>query len=268
VIRAILSISLLLASGAAVEPRGRVVFSAPPGTDATTLAHATKVIAERLRLLGCDVAGDRCDVSRGRVEILLRESAASAREELAACIEHTGALRVVAMVEPDTLLAGAEDEREGMLQWRGMYPEADAEQFRATPAENGGPSPILLWFEDSTPRRPWIGCNGLDALDAARSFTETDVVLSADGCRVTLQVLEPQRERWGAYATSLGSGRVALVDDERVVRGQWLASEVREGSLEWSLPMDARGCAALRDVWSVSSKSGRLTFRPRLVEVR
>jgi hypothetical protein len=58
------------------------------------------------------------------------------------------------------------------------------------------------------------------------------------------------------------------VDDERVVRGQWLASEVREGSLEWSLPMDARGCAALHDVWSVSSKSGRLTFRPRLVEVR
>lgn len=267
-IRGILSLCLLLASCAAVGPRGRVVFAAPPGTDAATLAHATRVIVERLKRLGCDVASDRCDLSSAQVELLLGQPAAGSRNEIAARVEHTGALRVIAMVEPDTPLAGAEDEREGMLQWRGMYPEANAEQFRATPADRGGPSPIVLWFEDSSPRRPWIGCNGLDALDATRSFVETDVELTGTGCGIKLQMPGAQRERWMAYVTSVGLGRVALVEDERVVRAEWLASEVRDGTLEWTLPMDAQDCASRLDIWSVSTKLGRLPFRPRLVDVR
>lgn len=266
--------TLLLALGALAcvhaGPRGLLVVEAPAGVSSEELVVAGRHLARRIEAARFVVSDTRVDSQLHRITFVLAEPAALRAASLRGLVERTGALRVAPIVEPDAPFEGAEDEREGMLQWRGMFPELDAQRYHDAPAAQGGPSGVIRWYEDCAPRRPWIGCNARDErVDPALSFTEVDVEsvdVLASG-ELLLRWKDDRAAALQAYASRLAGVPFALVEDERIV----VVSELRDvGSKALTLRWECER-ASLESVgaaWSVAVREGRLSFRPLVRELR
>ena len=269
--------TLLLGLGAAacasadVSERGVLIVEIPAELSAAELASADKHLQRRLEAAGFDVRGSALDLERRRIAFTFSSRVAAREADVRELAERTGAMRLAPIVDPDASMPGAEDEREGMLQWRGMYPEGDPQRYHDTPASGGGPADLIRWYEDATPRLPWVGCQVWDArVDPTLAFTEFDlegVVLRGDG-RLELRWKRERAEALRAYGARLGNPTFALVDDERFVVARVSASELASDGLlvEWKCERSSKDAA--RAAWSVAATSGRLAARPRVVELR
>ncbi len=265
--------AFLLALGtlgcASADQRGLLVVQAPAELSAEQLAAAERHLAHRIDAALFDVRATRVEPKLGTITFTLAALPGGRAAILRALVERTGALRLAPIVEPDAAFAGAEDEREGMLQWRGMYPEGDPQRYHDTPAAQGGPSVSVRWYEDCSPRRPWIRCNARDAqADPALAFTERDV----EGLEVPASgelLLRWKRERAAtlhAYASGLGGVPFALIDDERIVVAE--LRDVSEDALTLRWDCERAALEVVVAAWGVAAKEGRLEFRPRVLELR
>ncbi len=265
--------TLLLALGtlgcAGTGQRGLLVVEAPAGLSTEQLAAAERHLAQRIEAGRFDVRATRVDPQLGTITFTLAAPPEGRAAVLRALVERTGALRLAPIVEPDAAFAGAEDEREGMLQWRGMYPEGDPQRYHDAPAAEGGPSGSIRWYEDCSPRRPWIGCNARDVQgNPALAFTELDVeeveVPASGG--VLLRWKSERAAALHAYASGLGGVPLALVDDERIVVAE--LRDVSQDTLTLRWDCERATLEVVVAAWSVAAKEGRLAFRPRVLELR
>jgi len=269
--------TLLLGLGAAacasadVSERGVLIVEIPAELSAEELATVDTHLQRRFEAAGFDVRGSALDLERRRIAFTFSARVAAREADVRELAERTGAMRLLPILDPDASMPGAEDEREGMLQWRGVYPEGDPQRYHDTPASEGGPADLIRWYEDSTPRLPWVGCQVRDArVDPTLAFTELDlesVVLRGNGL-LELRWKRERAEALRAYAARLGNPTFALVDDERFVVARVSTSALASDEMlvEWKCKRTSQDAA--RAAWSVAAMSGRLVARPRVVDLR
>lgn len=269
--------TLLLGLGAAacasadVSERGVLIVEIPAELSAEELATVDTHLQRRFEAAGFDVRGSALDLERRRIAFTFSARVSTREADVRELAERMGAMRLVPIVDPDASMPGAEDEREGMLQWRGVYPEGDPQRYHDTPASEGGPADLIRWYEDGSPRLPWVGCQVRDArLDPTLAFTERDlatVVLRDDG-RLELRWKRERAESLRAYATRLANVTFALVDDERIVVARVPTAELASDVLVVDWKCDRSALEAVRAAWSIAASSGRLVARPRVVDLR
>lgn len=269
--------TLLLGLGAAacasadVSERGVLIVEIPAELSAEELATVDTHLQRRFEAAGFDVRGSALDLERRRIAFTFSARVAAREGDVRELAERMGAMRLVPIVDPDASMPGAEDEREGMLQWRGVYPEGDPQRYHDTPASEGGPADLIRWYEDATPRLPWVGCQVRDArVDPTLAFTELDlesVVLRGNGL-LELRWKRERAEALRAFAARLGNSTFALVDDERFVVARVSTSALASDEMlvEWKCERTSQDAA--RAAWSVAAMSGRLVARPRVVDLR
>lgn len=266
---ALLFWALVAASCASARGRGLLVVECSEAFSREELARVEEHLQRRLELGRFPVRAASVDLERRLLAFTLSDAAGPRAAELRQLVEHTGALRFVPIVEPDAALAGAEDEREGMLQWRGMYPEGSPERYHATPPEHGGPADILRWYEDCDARRPWIACSARDGLlDPALAFTERDLqsVETRSSGELELRWDPARMPALRAYSQRLPGVPFALVDDERVVVARVSDPAQDVFVLRWDCASVSLEVA--EPAWNVASRAGRLAARPRVLEIR
>jgi len=249
--------------------RGLLVVELPSTLALSELQRIDAQLTRRLGESAFAVQSARVDARSSQIAFTLDAPAAARANELRSLVERTGALRLVPIVDPDAAMAGAADEREGMLQWRGSYPEGDPERYHLTPSEQGGPAEALRWYEDCDARRPWVGCHARDALfDPQLSFTELDLelVASPSSGEVVLRLEASRREALRSYARRLVGVPFALVDDERIVVARVTDVTPAELVIGWDCPRVPQGAALT--AWRAAARTGRLAARPRVLEIR
>jgi len=262
-------LALVAVSCVSARGRGLLVVECSGALSREELARVEEHLQRRLELGRFPVRAASLDFERRQLAFTLSDAAGPRAAELRQLVERTGALRFVPIVEPDAALAGAEDEREGMLQWRGMYPEGSPERYHATSPEYGGPADILRWYEDCDARRPWIACNARDGLlDPALAFTERDLqsVETRSSGEFELRWDPARIPALRAYALRLPGVPFALVDDERVVVARVSDPAQDVFVLRWDCASVALGAA--EPAWKVASRAGRLAARPRVLDIR